>query len=463
MTGQQRPRRPPPRLSRPDEARQRGAGCRGPSDRRAAAGSRMAAPGRPAHTAVPGAARRAGRTRRGRAAATPAGSASRRAARCPGQDDLATVPDGRDPGRTADLETAVVVAGQVRLAACAGPSARGSGHPARGGRRGHAGRRRPRRRPHRPRGRPRTRRPLRSARPTPPWSSMAVWMQPEVFGVDVVPARARARGRAAIEPSTSVRRNVTVPTGKRPDVAPRSDWHHMRLRRSASVGQHRHGGVGPLARIAFSPSPPTTAARTARLGDDGRDPRALAQHRELADVLARLVGADAPGRAVGLDLLHADGALEEHDEPVPEVAFGHERLVRRVDPLDRRSRRSAGGPRGRGPRRAARAEAGASSRAPPSNGSPRPSSPPPPHASARRRNHGSSSWPKRSRMASRVGSSVCRASSSSRTTRPASAGRRATRAPRSPGRGRPGSSAARQRRISPDASGAPSDGERAEE
>ncbi len=42
-----------------------------------------------------------------------------------GQDDLAAVADGGDPGRPVDVEAAVVVAGEVGFAACAGPSGRG--------------------------------------------------------------------------------------------------------------------------------------------------------------------------------------------------------------------------------------------------------------------------------------------------------------------------------------------------
>ena len=52
-----------------------------------------------------------------------------------------------------------------------------------------------------------------------------------------------------------------------------------------------------------------------------------------------------------------DRALDDDDELVADLALAHERLVRRVDVLRRRSARSAGGPRGRGPRTAARGAA----------------------------------------------------------------------------------------------------------
>ena len=42
-----------------------------------------------------------------------------------GQDDLAAMADGRDPGRAVDVEAAVVVAGQMGLAASGGPSGPG--------------------------------------------------------------------------------------------------------------------------------------------------------------------------------------------------------------------------------------------------------------------------------------------------------------------------------------------------
>src|SRR5919197_4668754 len=109
--------------------------------------------------------------------------------------------------------------------------------------------------------------------------------------------RARAR---RIDPSTSVRRKVTVPVGRS-------------IRRVAMLGrlllaqsrrecrQQRHGSFGSLAQDrgqALSADDESPHAWC--FGDDRRRPRRLAQDGQLADVIAGLIAADEPLAAIRL-------------------------------------------------------------------------------------------------------------------------------------------------------------------
>ena len=140
-----------------------------------------------------------------------------------------------------------------------------------------------------------------------------------------------------MEPSTSVRRNVTVPVG---NARIAGCWLMGRpyclLIRSASVASIDIAASGRSRRIDFTASPLMTNPRTLGLGDHGRGAWPLAQDRQLPDVVARLVVADEPFAAIRIRAHDPDGAGDDHDELLREVALAHEDLARCVGPLHAR-------------------------------------------------------------------------------------------------------------------------------
>ena len=242
------------------------AGCRPSRRPREAAGSRCGRPGTSSWNRCSGTGhvleRRAGR---GSRTATPAGRLdSTRARRRPGQHDLAAVPDRGDPRRAIDVEAAVIVTGQVRFARVeAHPDADRRAVRARHGAPGRAGASTAARTPAAGFVEGGEQRVALGPHATPPCAVTATADDPEVGGVDLVPRATESRARP-IEPSTSVRRNVTVPVGRscrggRP-VQHRPAY--CRLIRSASVASIAIAASGRSRRIAFSAAPSMTRPRT---------------------------------------------------------------------------------------------------------------------------------------------------------------------------------------------------------
>ncbi len=133
-----------------------------------------------------------------------------------GQQDLAAVAGRRDACRTVHVEAAVVIAGQVRLAGVESHPDPDRRRPAAMARRpAHAAHRPPHRPRRSPRGRPRRPRRPRCGRrcrrrPRPRAEITATWRA-------LISSQRGPRLRTSrIDPSTSVRRNVTVPTGSVP-------------------------------------------------------------------------------------------------------------------------------------------------------------------------------------------------------------------------------------------------------
>ena len=106
-------------------------------------------------------------------------------------------------------------------------------------------------------------------------------------------------------------------------------------RRSARVAEHGHRRVRSFAqdRLERVATDDQAADAVIALGDDRRGAGRLAQHGQLADVVARLVPADEVLGAVRIVVDHPDRPLDDDHELVADVALANERLARRVEML----------------------------------------------------------------------------------------------------------------------------------
>ena len=131
-----------------------------------------------------------------------------------------------------------------------------------------------------------------------------------------------------IDPSTSVRRNVTVPVGSDRPCVDRRLLAHCRLIRSASVWSMAIAASGRSRRIVVRPSPPITSVRTSPSATTEATLGRSQEHRELAEMVALLVGPDLPGRTVGLVPFDADETFEDHEQLVADLTLRDDRSCR---------------------------------------------------------------------------------------------------------------------------------------
>ena len=128
----------------------------------------------------------------------------------------------------------------------------------------------------------------------------------------------------------SVNRKVTVPVGSAPDGPVIVDAGSYAA--ADPLGQrreHRHRGLWTLAQDRLEADAVDDQPADIAVGDDRGRAGLVAEHRQLADVIAGGVRPDV--LAVGPD--DPDAALDDHDELLVGLSLADERLAARIEVL----------------------------------------------------------------------------------------------------------------------------------